>query len=47
MEAVFGAFWISIEFDIVSYVLISLTYFGHNLGTKERSCFAVDRPFQR
>jgi len=21
-----------------------LTYFGHNLGTNERSCFAVDRP---
>jgi len=35
------------EFDIFRYVLIFLTYFGHNLGTKEKSCLAVDRPFQR
>jgi fucose 4-O-acetylase-like acetyltransferase len=41
------AFWISIEFDIVRYVLIFLMIFGHNLGTKERSCFVLDRPLQR
>jgi len=35
------------EFDIFRYVLIFLTYFGHNLGTKEGLCTVVDRPLQR
>jgi fucose 4-O-acetylase-like acetyltransferase len=35
------------EFDVFRYVLIFLMIFGHNLGTKERSCFVVDRLFQR
>jgi hypothetical protein len=46
-KPVFQGLRISMEFDIFRYVSISLTSFGHNLGTKERSCFAVDRPFQR
>ena len=35
------------EFDIIRYVLIFLTYFGHNLGTAEMSCFAIDGPLQQ
>ena len=27
--AVFGAFWVSMEFDILRYVLIFLMIFGH------------------
>ena len=30
---VFLGLMISMEFDIFRYVLIFLTYFGHNLGT--------------
>ena len=30
---VFKGSRISIDFDLVRYVLIFLTYFGHNLGT--------------
>jgi fucose 4-O-acetylase-like acetyltransferase len=31
------------EFDIIRYVLIFLTYFGHNSGTKEGLCIVVCR----
>jgi len=41
IEAIFRAFWISVEFDIVRYVLISLTSFGHNLGTVKKSYSAI------
>ena len=34
-RAFFEVYWISMEFDIVRYVLIFLTYFGHNLGTTQ------------
>jgi fucose 4-O-acetylase-like acetyltransferase len=44
---VFKGSRISMEFDIIRYVLIFLTYFGHNLGTGEYSCFAIDLPFGR
>jgi hypothetical protein len=44
---VIRGFGILMAFDIFRYVLIFLMIFGHNLGTKERSCFVVDRLFQR
>ena len=34
---VFKGSRISIDFDIFRYVLIFLTYFGHNLGTNRRA----------
>ena len=43
----FRAFWISIEFDIVRYVLIFLTSFGHKLGTKARPRFFIDQHLPR
>ena len=36
----------SIYFDIVRFVSIFLIFFGHNLGTAERLCFANDRPWE-
>jgi len=35
-RAVFMAFRIPIEFDILRYVSIFLTSFGHNLGTNDK-----------
>jgi hypothetical protein len=35
------------DFDIIRYVLIFLMIIRHNLGTKGRECYVIDRPYLR
>jgi len=46
-KPVYEAARISMEFDILRYVSIFLTDFGHNLGTKGRESYVIDRPYLR
>jgi hypothetical protein len=43
MGLLFRGSKISMDFDIIRYALIFLIHLGHNSGTVERSCSAVER----
>jgi hypothetical protein len=47
IKPIFEGSGISMEFNIVRYALIFLTYFGHIFGTNDKQTIAFDRPPRR